>query len=52
MFKLSFQIAFFAFGSLMSLLLLIASRWYPPLTYLTALQACQGVIGEFLETRG
>ena len=51
MFKLSFQIAFFAFGSLMSLLLLIASRWYPPLSHLTALQACQGVIGEFLETR-
>ena len=49
--ELSFQIAFFAFGSLMSLLLLIASRWYPPLSHLTALQACQGVIGEFLETR-
>ena len=51
MFKLAFQIAFFAFGSLMSLLLLISSRWYPPLSHLTALQACQGVIGECLETR-
>ena len=47
----SFQIAFFAFGSLTPLLLLIASWWYPPLSHLTALQACQGVIGECLETR-
>ena len=30
---------------------LIVARWYPPLSHLTALQACQGVIGGFLETR-
>ena len=41
-----FQGVFFAFGSFMSLLLLLLSRWHQPLSQLTALQACQGVIGE------
>ena len=43
---LLFQAVFFAFGSFVSLLLLVLSRWYEPLSQLTALQACQGVIGK------
>ena len=43
---LLFQVVFFAFGSFVSLLLLVLSRWYQPLSQLTALQACQGVIGK------
>ena len=43
---LLFQAVFFAFASLASLLLLLVSRWHQPLSQLTALQACQGVIGE------
>ena len=41
-----FQIVFFAVGSVLALLLLLLSRWHQPLGQLTALQACQGVIGE------
>ena len=44
---LLFQIVFFVFGSFMSFLLLVISRWHQPLSQLTALQACQGVIGNF-----
>ena len=45
---LLFQAVFFAFASLASLLLLLVSRWHQPLSQLTALQACQGVIGEWV----
>ena len=41
-----FQVVFFAVGSVLALLLLVLSRWHQPLSQLTALQACQGVIGE------
>ena len=40
-----FHVSFFCYGSLMPLLLLIISRWHQPLAQLTALHACQGVIG-------
>ena len=40
-----FHVSFFCYGSLMPLVLLIISRWHQPLAQLTALHACQGVIG-------
>ena len=43
---LLFQVVFFAFAFLVSLLLLLVSCWYQPLSQLTALQAFQGVIGQ------
>ena len=44
---LYFNVAFFAYGSLTPLLLLVLSRSCPPINQLTALQACQGVIGQY-----
>ena len=43
---LYFNVAFFAYGSLTPLLLVL-SRSCPPINQLTALQACQGVIGQY-----
>ena len=44
---LYFNVAFFVYGSLTPLLLLVLSRSWPPINQLTALQACQGVVGQY-----